>query len=176
MHAKGLESVFKARGPLVLTSDFARNVFFNFVPVMLIKALDTRQPLFMGEPEWQAAILAHCTAPMTQAVMSTGTLPAVLNKVDLLRSQSGRASVQCIEHLVDDILDIKTKLEARMDMALGTYRCVIRRECFSRLRPILTSLASRLPFCATLCVLQSNGCVRAPMVLERSGGIRAGDG
>ncbi|KAF2719743.1 hypothetical protein K431DRAFT_347668 [Polychaeton citri CBS 116435] len=101
-HVEGLESLFKARGPSALLSQFAKTVLFNFLPVALIKALNTRQPLFLGDFRWQAAMAIHCTSVMSRLALIASRLPALLAEVDQLALQYRRS---CLANSVMSVVD-----------------------------------------------------------------------
>ena len=115
-HADALERVFEARGPLGLSSSvFARNVLFNFVFIMLVRAIDTRKPLFLGKPDWQMAMQPHCDSIMSPVALIAARIPTILAQVDYLLQQPKSRSESFVTLLVSEITGVKAKLKNWLD-------------------------------------------------------------
>lgn len=115
IHAKGLVTVLKARGPTGMMSNFARKVLFNFLPVAVINGLDTRQPLFPGEFEWQVALGKLWTSLMSRLALLSYRILAILVKVgDLTKDDMKSASSGCATSTFAEAQEIKQLLHQWM--------------------------------------------------------------
>ena len=111
-HMQGLETVLKLRGPETLTSHFARNVLFNFLPIILVKALAERRPLFLGEMAWQNAVKPYCTTSMSRLAMIATKIPVILADFDGGLKEPGRPSVETLIDVMERVAQLREEIEA----------------------------------------------------------------